>query len=296
MSKSRISPHFLFSFLSLSNYLWRILKASHFSFQSRIHFDSRRQVGLRHRRQEDEGSPIVFTVAPQGAYFKMHHWPVSTVAVVLYGWGPMRWQYEWNEKRGEMEDTSVTMKDLWQALRAGGAFISLLSTKSPPLRCSTHLLCSVLSLFCILTHSLSRSMLSPAAITIHNLTSPTLPFTSALVFTRLPSFPSSSSSSLWLCVSCSVDPSCLSFSPAHSCFSALLLSPPHLSSPPLHPSCPPSHWSIFCLLCLRRLFSPYSLPVYLPAFRNPWGFLIKRQFSLPPSLILPPFRHVPLPF
>lgn len=277
MSKSRISPHFLFHFHPSLHYLWRILKASHFLFRSRIHFDSRGQVGLRHCRQEDEVSPIVFTVAPQGACF-INASPACFncgSCIVRLKADEVAIRVKW--KRGEMEDTSVTMKDLWQALRAGGGFISLLSTKSPPLRCSTHLLCSTLSLFCILAHSLSRSMLSPAAITIHNLTSPTLPFTSALVFTRLPSFPSSSSSSLWLCVSCSVDPSCLSFSPAHSCFPALLLSPPHPhlpSSPPLHPSCPPSHWSIFCLLCLRRLFSPNSLPVYLPALRNPWGFLI----------------------
>lgn len=52
-----------------------------------------------------------------------------------------------------IEETWVTMKDLWQALRAGGGFISLLSTKSPPLRCTTYLLCSALSLLSI-PHSL----------------------------------------------------------------------------------------------------------------------------------------------
>lgn len=45
----------------------------------------------------------------------------------------------WGWKR-EMEETRITMKDLWQALGARHCFISLLSTKSAPLKCSSDLL------------------------------------------------------------------------------------------------------------------------------------------------------------
>lgn len=226
MSKSRISPHFLFHFHPSQTICEESsrLHISYFRVVSTLTLGDKWGSAIAARKTKVH--PLFFAVAPQGACF-INASPACFnrgSCIVRLKADEVAIRVKW--KRGEMEDTSVTMKDLWQALRAGGGFISLLSTKSPPLRCSTHLLCSTLSLFCILAHSLSRSMLSPAAITIHNLTSPTLPFTSALVFTRLPSFPSSSSSSLWLCVSCSVDPSCLSFSPAHSCFSALLLSPP----------------------------------------------------------------------
>lgn len=76
------------------------------------------------------------------------------------------------------------MKDLWQALRADGGFISLLSTKSPPLRRNTYLLCSALSLLCVPTHSLSRSVLTPTTITIRNLTMTNQPY--LLPYTLLP--------------------------------------------------------------------------------------------------------------
>lgn len=169
---------------------------------------------------------------------------------------------EKKKKTGEMEDTSVTMKDLWQALRAGGGFISLLSTKSPPPRCSTYPLCSALSHCSVSVLALSRSMLTSAAATIHNLAgSPNL--TSYLSFSTHspPTFPL-----LFLLVSLTLLftwPSCLFFclffSQAHFCFITLTASLPlslSLSRPLFFPPC---RWSIFCLLCLRRLFSPHSL-------------------------------------
>lgn len=200
-----------------------------------------------------------------------------------------RWDgYTRENGKREMEETRVTMKDLWQALWAGGGFISLLSTKSLPLRCSTYLVCSALSLFCIPTHSLSRSMLTPDAITIYNPASPTLPFTlycfflfftiySPLTFfllvpPRLFDFVSLVQSTL-------LPPR---FSLAHSFLCALFLSVP----PPVPPSCLPPFpncWSIFCLLCLRCLFSPLRLPVYLPALCNPWGLLINASSPYLPS-------------
>lgn len=56
--------------------------------------------GLCRRWQEDVASPIVFPDAPCGASFKMHRWPVSSVAAASYGWRPLRWLRKWKWKKG----------------------------------------------------------------------------------------------------------------------------------------------------------------------------------------------------
>lgn len=130
-------------------------------------------------------------------------------------------------------------------------------------------ICSVLHSHCSLslTHSL-RSMLTPTIIAIYNLAFPVLPFivhsfTLALIFTHLSPFstpcPPLPSPRLfdfvavaqWTLLPLSLPPRLILIS---LCFIALTTSLLYSSLPPS-----PSRWSIFCLLCLRRLFSPHRL-------------------------------------
>lgn len=111
-------------------------------------------------------------------------------------------------------------------------------------------------------------MLTPTIIAIYNLAFPVLPFivhsfTLALIFTHLSPFstprPPLPSPRLfdfvalaqWTLLPLSLPPHLILIS---LCFIALTTSLLFSSPPPS-----PSRWSIFCLLCLRRLFSPHRL-------------------------------------
>ena len=205
---------------------------------------------------------------------------------------------------GEMEETKVTMKDLWQALRAGGGFISLLSTKSPPLRCSTYS-----ALLCSLALSLSLSVRSPPLTLFPDQCSPLLP--SLLHYLTFPTQPhaahSSSTSpsvfshlsppSFLVLVSLALSvllgrPLCLSGSVLSHRLIALTTSLLSFALP-LPPS--PRRWSIFCLLCLRRRFPPpphACLHVCLSPL--PIKALNQWQFT-PPPFLLPSATFQPRP-
>lgn len=168
---------------------------------------------------------------------------------------------------------SITMKDLWQALRAGGGFISILSTKSPPLRCSTYSSYSVLHSVCSLSPLTlfpdQCSLLPPSRnitlpFTVHSFT-PCLVFThlhlSLLLHSHLFDFVSLVQSTLL--------PLFFFSSFLSLCFIALTSS--LLSFRSFSSSLLPVAAGVFSVyFAYAMLFSPYSLPVYLPVLRNPW--------------------------
>lgn len=158
------------------------------------------------------------------------------------------------------------MRNLWQALRAGGSFISLLSTKSPLLSCSTFLplFCTLTVLYpcCILFYRLLLPL------PIHKLTFPTQPLiiSPVLALSDLPPTPPNSWMSLWLCG--------FSESTFVPLFLSLILVSLLYCTPP--PPCPPPyiHWSVSVYHAYTLCF-PNSRPIYTPtAFHNTRGLLI----------------------
>lgn len=59
-------------------------QGSNFSFPS-YPLRLSKTLGFAVAGRKMEFHPLFYPDAPCGAYFKMHHWPVSFVAVVLYG-------------------------------------------------------------------------------------------------------------------------------------------------------------------------------------------------------------------